>query len=72
MSSLNLPAALEDISGTQIPSSILEKSRTVISKGGQQPIEQLLRELPAALARNQELLTEVSFVPPCPNNCTQY
>ncbi|CAK8671406.1 unnamed protein product [Clavelina lepadiformis] len=58
MSSLNLPAALEDISGSEVPASILEKSRTVVAKGGSAPIDQLLQELPEALARNQELLTE--------------
>lgn len=59
MSSLNLPAALEDISGSDIPASILEKSKIVIAKGGVKPIERLLQELPDALSRNQELLTEV-------------
>ena len=59
MSSLNLPAALEDISGSEIPASILEKSSKVRAKGGVQPVERLLQELPDALSRNQELLTEV-------------
>ena len=60
MSSLNLPAALEDISGSEIPASILEKSKIVISKGGSAPIDKLLHELPEALSRNQEILTEVT------------
>lgn len=59
MSSLNLPAALEDVSGSEVPASILEKSKTVISKGGAAPIDQLLQELPDSLARNQEILSEV-------------
>jgi len=59
MSSLNLPAALEDVSGSDIPASILEKSRTVIAKGGATPIDQLLTDLPDALERNQEILSEV-------------
>ena len=61
MSSLNLPAALEDISGSDVPASILEKSKTVIAKGGAAPIEQLFQELPDALSRNQDILTEVSI-----------
>nr|XP_002123877.1 programmed cell death 6-interacting protein-like [Ciona intestinalis] len=58
MSSFNLPAALEDMSGSDLPPSILEKSRTVIQKGGSAPIDQLLQDLPESLNRNQQILTE--------------
>lgn len=63
MSSLNLPAALEDVSSSdgEVPSSILEKQRTVASMGGSQKIEQLLMELPESLQRNEQILTEVFF-----------
>nr|XP_039266807.1 programmed cell death 6-interacting protein-like isoform X2 [Styela clava] len=61
MSSLNLPAALEDASGgDQLPPSILEKSQAVLGKGGIQAIDDLMRELPESLQRNEQILTEVS------------
>ena len=62
MSSLNLPAALEDVSssGGEVPSSILEKQRTVANKGGSQKIDELLRELPESLQRNEQILSEVN------------
>jgi len=60
MSSLNLPASLEDVNskGGDLPASILEKSKTVVSKGGSGLIDQLLKDLPDALDRNQQILNE--------------
>ncbi|KAJ8353621.1 hypothetical protein SKAU_G00211880 [Synaphobranchus kaupii] len=58
LSSLNLPAALEDLSGDSIPPSILEKSCTVIRHGGLQSIEKLIKDLPDMLQRNKEILDE--------------
>ncbi|KAL4629391.1 programmed cell death 6-interacting protein isoform X3 [Arapaima gigas] len=58
LASLNLPAALEDLSGDSVPQSILEKSRAVIQQGGLQSIEQLIKELPELLQRNREILDE--------------
>ncbi|XP_059899303.1 programmed cell death 6-interacting protein isoform X3 [Gadus macrocephalus] len=58
LASLNLPAALEDLSGDTIPQSIAEKSRAVVSKGGLQSIEQLIRDLPDLMTRNREILDE--------------
>uniref|UniRef100_A0AAR2KNA2 BRO1 domain-containing protein n=1 Tax=Pygocentrus nattereri TaxID=42514 RepID=A0AAR2KNA2_PYGNA len=58
LASLNLPAALEDLSGDSVPGSILEKSRAVIQQGGLQSIEQLIKELPELLQRNREILDE--------------
>uniref|UniRef100_H2YHX2 BRO1 domain-containing protein n=1 Tax=Ciona savignyi TaxID=51511 RepID=H2YHX2_CIOSA len=58
MSSFNLPAALEDMSGSDLPQSIIDKSRVVIDKGGVVPIDQLLQILPESLDRNQQILTE--------------
>lgn len=59
LASLNLPAALEDLSGDAVPQSILEKSRAVVQQGGLQSIEQLIRDLPELLQRNREILDEV-------------
>lgn len=59
MSSLNLPAAIEDVSkGDSVPPSLLEKANTVRSKGGISSIRKLIDELPDALKRNQEILDE--------------
>ena len=64
LASLNLPAALEDLSGDTIPQSIAEKSRAVVSKGGLQSIEQLIRDLPELMTRNREILDEVTTEKP--------
>ncbi|XP_065327013.1 programmed cell death 6-interacting protein isoform X2 [Pelmatolapia mariae] len=58
LASLNLPAALEDLSGDSIPQSIAEKARNVVQHGGLQSIEQLIRDLPELLTRNREILDE--------------
>ncbi|XP_067888358.1 programmed cell death 6-interacting protein isoform X2 [Heterodontus francisci] len=58
LASLNLPAAIEDVSGDSIPQSILEKSKAVIQQGGLQTIDQLIRDLPELLQRNREILDE--------------
>ncbi|XP_048386174.1 programmed cell death 6-interacting protein isoform X3 [Stegostoma tigrinum] len=58
LASLNLPAAIEDVSGDNIPQSILEKSKAVIQQGGLQTIDQLVRDLPGLLQRNREILDE--------------
>ncbi|XP_029022512.1 programmed cell death 6-interacting protein isoform X2 [Betta splendens] len=58
LASLNLPAALEDLSGDSIPQSISEKSRSIVQQGGLQSIEQLIRDLPELLTRNREILDE--------------
>lgn len=59
LASLNLPAALEDLSGDSIPQSIAEKARNVVQHGGLQSIEQLIKDLPELLTRNREILDEV-------------
>ncbi|KAF3707491.1 Programmed cell death 6-interacting protein [Channa argus] len=58
LASLNLPAALEDLSGDSIPQSIVEKARSIVQQGGLQSIEQLIRDLPELLTRNREILDE--------------
>ncbi|XP_028905462.1 programmed cell death 6-interacting protein isoform X1 [Ornithorhynchus anatinus] len=58
LASLNLPAAIEDISGDTVPQSILVKSKAVIEQGGIQTVDQLIKELPELLQRNREILDE--------------
>ncbi|KAL0593411.1 Programmed cell death 6-interacting protein [Plecturocebus cupreus] len=58
LASLNLPAAIEDVSGDTVPQSILTKSRSVIEQGGIQTVDQLIKELPELLQRNREILDE--------------
>ncbi|XP_028254361.1 programmed cell death 6-interacting protein isoform X2 [Parambassis ranga] len=58
LASLNLPAALEDLSGDSIPQSIAEKARSIVQQGGLQSIEQLIKDLPELLTRNREILDE--------------
>ncbi|XP_034455456.1 programmed cell death 6-interacting protein isoform X2 [Hippoglossus hippoglossus] len=58
LASLNLPAALEDLSGDSIPPSIAEKARSIVQQGGLQSIEQLIKDLPELLTRNREILDE--------------
>ncbi|XP_059206370.1 programmed cell death 6-interacting protein isoform X2 [Centropristis striata] len=58
LASLNLPAALEDLSGDSIPQSIAEKARAIVQMGGLQSIEQLIKDLPELLTRNREILDE--------------
>uniref|UniRef100_A0A4W3IXL1 Programmed cell death 6 interacting protein n=1 Tax=Callorhinchus milii TaxID=7868 RepID=A0A4W3IXL1_CALMI len=58
LASLNLPAALEDVSGHSIPQSILEKSKAVIQQGGLETVDQLIKDLPELLQRNREILLE--------------
>ncbi|XP_070702368.1 programmed cell death 6-interacting protein isoform X3 [Pempheris klunzingeri] len=58
LASLNLPAALEDLSGDSIPQSIAEKARSIVQQGGLQSVEQLIKDLPELLTRNREILDE--------------
>lgn len=58
LASLNLPAAIEDVSGDTVPQSILTKSTSVIEQGGIQTVDQLIKELPELLQRNREILDE--------------
>lgn len=59
MASLNLPAAIEDTSGTEIPQSLLEKALYVRDAGGIRELEASMKDLPDLLQRNKELLDEV-------------
>lgn len=58
LASLNLPAALEDCSGSQLPASIQQKAAVIREAGGVSAVESLVNELPALLQRNTEILNE--------------
>ncbi|XP_043258918.1 programmed cell death 6-interacting protein [Colletes gigas] len=58
LASLNLPAAIEDTSGTELPQSLLEKAQYVKESGGINALEIAMKELPDLLQRNKELLDE--------------
>uniref|UniRef100_A0A8C3YAY6 Programmed cell death 6-interacting protein n=1 Tax=Catharus ustulatus TaxID=91951 RepID=A0A8C3YAY6_CATUS len=58
LASLNLPAAIEDVSGDTVPQSILNKSKSVIEQGGIETVDQLIKDLPELLQRNKEILDE--------------
>ena len=58
LTSYNLPAALEDTSGTGAPPSVLEKAGEVRSKGGITRLQEMIHNLPELLVRNKEILDE--------------
>ncbi|XP_019630118.1 PREDICTED: programmed cell death 6-interacting protein-like isoform X3 [Branchiostoma belcheri] len=62
LASLNLPAAIEDLSGDSIPQSILDKGAAIKDKGGIDKINQLIQDLPELLQRNKEVLDEANRV----------
>ena len=55
---MNLPAALEDLSGKEIPVSLIEKSGDVRTKGGLMTLRQSFDDLPQLLQRNEEIISE--------------
>lgn len=59
--SLNLPAAIEDLSGDKVPKSVLEKAEKVQERGGVATIDTLMQDLPEMLQRNREVLDEVNL-----------
>ena len=59
LASLNLPAAIEDAPGVDLPKSLQDKSKYVRQKGGIQYVTKLINELPELLRRNMEILDEV-------------
>ena len=62
MASKNLPAAIEDTSGSELPESIQEKAEAVQAAGGIGSIEQMFYNLPDLLQTNREILDEVGEV----------
>jgi len=59
LASLNLPAAIEDSGGRQIPPSVIEKANEIKRQGGITTLERMVNDLPIALTRNKEILDEV-------------
>lgn len=59
LASRNLPAAIEDMGGNELPESIREKAQMLASQGGVGTIERKLYGLPELLQRNKEILVEV-------------
>lgn len=58
LASLNLPAAIEDTSGTEVPQSLLDKATYVRQAGGINTLEASMNELPDLLQRNRDILDE--------------
>lgn len=59
LASKNLPAAIEDSGGNELPESIREKAEVLVSQGGVATVESKLYDLPELLQRNKEILAEV-------------
>ncbi len=60
LASKNLPAAIEDTGGNELPESLREKAEGVQVQGGLSSLEEKFYGLPELLTRNKEILTEVS------------
>jgi programmed cell death 6-interacting protein len=61
LASVNLPAAIEDSGGRQIPPSVIEKSNEIKRQGGINTLDKMVNDLPESLTRNKEILDEVKF-----------
>ena len=63
LASLNMPAAIEDLSGSGgVPQSLLDKAATVRQNGGATGLAKLINDLPVLLQRNKEILDEAWLV----------
>ena len=58
----NLPAAIEDTGGNELPESIREKAESVRSLGGLVSLQKKIYELPEHLQRNRDIQTEVGVL----------
>jgi len=58
LSSLNLPASLEESAGELLPQSLKDKARSVRTVGGIALLTNLMSEFPSLLQRNKEILDE--------------
>jgi len=58
LSSMNLPACLEETKGDDLPQSLKDKAEAVKAAGGVTSLSQLIQELPELLTRNTEILDE--------------
>ena len=59
LASLNLPAALEDTSGVDVPESVKQKAGNIRGEGGIEEIRKVITALPDMLQRNKDILDEV-------------
>ncbi|TKR87931.1 hypothetical protein L596_012257 [Steinernema carpocapsae] len=61
LASLNLPAALDDVTNHEkLPESIRQKSSRVKSDGGIVALQDIMKQLPEAYKRNDEILNETA------------
>ncbi|CAF0726806.1 unnamed protein product [Adineta ricciae] len=60
LASLNLPAAIEDRGGRDIPPSVAEKSNEIKRQGGINTLDKMINDLPESLQRNKEILDEAN------------
>eukprot|EP00096_Caligus_rogercresseyi_P011261 TRINITY_DN4379_c0_g1_i1.p1 TRINITY_DN4379_c0_g1~~TRINITY_DN4379_c0_g1_i1.p1 ORF type:complete len:848 (-),score=257.52 TRINITY_DN4379_c0_g1_i1:165-2708(-) len=58
LSSMNLPAAIEETSGDSLPSSLIDKSNKLVESGGLDSLEGKMKEMPSLVQRNSEILEE--------------
>ncbi|XP_051162440.1 programmed cell death 6-interacting protein isoform X2 [Leptopilina boulardi] len=58
LANLNLPAAIEDTSGIDVPQSLIDKAAFVKTEGGITALEAAMNELPELLKRNEDILNE--------------
>lgn len=70
LTSLNLPAVLEDLSDRQrVPQSLIEKAQQIKDMGGIRFLSIHMTELSELLQRNREILNEVHAYTTC-KDCT--
>ncbi|GAU94831.1 hypothetical protein RvY_06541 [Ramazzottius varieornatus] len=58
LASMNLPAALEDTSGVDVPESVRQKAQTIRQEGGISELKKVINALPDMLQRNKDILGE--------------
>lgn len=58
LASLNLPAAIENTSGNELPASLLDKGDSLKQEGGISSLQATINELPELLQRNKDILDE--------------
>lgn len=56
--SLNLPAAIEDFNGNEVPQSLIAKAEFIRASGGIKVLETTMNDLPELLQRNKDILDE--------------
>jgi programmed cell death 6-interacting protein len=59
--SYNLPAAIEDLGGDRVPSSLLAKAMEIRRLGGIEYLSRVSMELPQLLQLNKSVVEQVSL-----------